>query len=279
MVANLQGCGFFERLSYYVRGQAPGLREYVWQELLTTLLGGLPGLPGIALRGLAYRLILGMDGFAAIESGVRLRHAHHIHLGRNVYLDRGVYLHACPNGIDIGADTCVMHNAELHVFNFRDLPHAFIKIGRGSFIGESVVIRGQGGVTIGDSVLVAPMAKIMAINHNFEDISRPVIDQGITCRGIVIEDGAWIGAGACVLDGVRVGQGAVVGANAVVTRDIPPHCVAVGVPARVVRDLRDRPAHDGTIARVPGGLIPESLRDAVAVTERHRSTDRAEEVS
>jgi acetyltransferase-like isoleucine patch superfamily enzyme len=221
-----------------VRGQASGIADYLVQGLVTTLLGGIPGLPGIALRGLAYRSILRMDGFAGIERNVRLRHARHIRLGHNVYLDEGVYLHGCPSGIEIGADTCVMHHAELHVFNFRDLPHAFISVGRGTFIGESVVIRGQGGVTIGDRVLIAPLAKILAVNHNFADPGRAVLDQGITGEGITIEDGAWIGAGAAILDGVRVGCGAVVGANAVVTRDVPPHTVVVGVPANVVRDLR-----------------------------------------
>jgi acetyltransferase-like isoleucine patch superfamily enzyme len=76
------------------------------------------------------------------------------------------------------------------------------------------------------------------VNHNFGDLSRPVIEQGISGRGITIEDGAWIGAGAAVLDGVRIGSGAVIGANAVVTHDVPPHSVAVGSPARVVKDLR-----------------------------------------
>jgi acetyltransferase-like isoleucine patch superfamily enzyme len=238
MAIALQGSGPLDRLAYYIRGQAPGLGEYLLQGLVTTLLGGIPGLPGIALRGLGYRTILHMDGFASIEPNVRLRHARNVRLGRNVYLDQGVYLHGCPNGIEIGADTCVMHNTELHVFNFRNLPHAYIKVGRGTFIGESVVIRGQGGVTIGNSVLIAPLAKILAVNHNFADVTRPVLEQGITGKGIIIDDGAWIGAGAAILDGVRVGRGAVVGANAVVTRDVPAHTVVVGVPANVVRDLR-----------------------------------------
>lgn len=237
MAVEVSGRGFVGRLRYYVRGQAPGVADYLLQGLATTLLGGLPGLPGIAARGVAYRLILRMEGFAAIESGVRLRYARGIRLGANVYLDQGVYLHACPRGIEIGADTCVMHNAELHVFNFRNLPHAFIRVGHGTFIGESVVVRGQGGVTIGDSVLIAPLAKILAVNHNFDDPARPVIEQGISGRGIVIDDGAWIGAGAAVLDGVHIGRGAVIGANAVVTKDVPPRSLAVGAPARVIRSL------------------------------------------
>jgi acetyltransferase-like isoleucine patch superfamily enzyme len=237
MAVVVQGRGLFDRLAYYMSGQAPNLSEYLLQGAATTFLGWVPGLLGIALRGVAYRTILHMEGYAAIENGVRLRHARGIRLGASVYLDRGVYLHACLGGIELGEDTCVMHNAELHVFNFRDLPHAFIRIGRGTFVGESVVIRGQGGVTIGDSVLIGPLAKILAVNHNYDDPTRPVIDQGITGKGIVIEDGAWIGAGAAILDGVRIGKGAVIGANAVVTKDVPPFTVAVGVPARVARSI------------------------------------------
>jgi acetyltransferase-like isoleucine patch superfamily enzyme len=259
MAVALRERGWRERLAYYVDGQAPSLGDYLLQGLLTTTLGGVPGLPGIALRGLAYRLMLRMDGPAAVECHVRLRHARNLRLGRNVFLDRGVYLHACPQGIELGDDVCVMHNAELHVFNFRALPHAFIKVGRGTFIGESVVIRGQGGVTIGESVLIAPLAKILAVNHNYADVTRPVMDQGITGRGITIDDGAWIGAGAAVLDGVHIGKGAGVGANAVVTKDVPAHCVAVGVPARVVRTLPGPPAglleRNGAVAR--SGCAPQ----------------------
>jgi acetyltransferase-like isoleucine patch superfamily enzyme len=121
-----------------VRGQAPSLPDYLLQGLLTTLFGSVPGLPGLAVRGLTYRLMLQhVAGMPGIEAGVRLRHARNIRLGRSVYLDQGVYLHATPGGISLGDRTCVMHNTELHVFNFRQLPHAFIKVGADTFIGES----------------------------------------------------------------------------------------------------------------------------------------------
>jgi acetyltransferase-like isoleucine patch superfamily enzyme len=238
VAVELKASGTREQLAFYVRGQAPTLGEYLLQGLLTTLLGWVPGLVGLGLRAVLYRLAMRLDGLAAIEPHVRLRHMRNIRLGRGVYLDQGVYLHATPGGIDIGDRTTVMHNTELHVFNFRNLPHAFIRVGKDTFIGESVVIRGQGGVEIGDSVLIAPGAKILAVNHHYTDTARPIIEQGISGNGIVVEEGAWIGGGAVVLDGVRVGRGAVVGAAAVVTRDVPPHTVAVGSPARVVKDLR-----------------------------------------
>jgi acetyltransferase-like isoleucine patch superfamily enzyme len=223
----------------YVYSQASSLRRYALQELVVSLCAWVPSLPGIALRAVAYRLIMQLDGWPAFESGVRLAYVEHLRIGRYAYIDRGVYLHACPGGIEIGDRTFLMHNAELHVFNFRALPHAFIKIGARTFVGESAIIRGQGGVTIGEAVLIGPGAQILAVNHDFADPELHIMDQGISGEGIVIEDGAWVGAGAIVLDGVRIGQRAVVGANAVVTHDVPPRTLVVGAPARVVKQLDD----------------------------------------
>ena len=201
------------------------------------LCGWLPSVVGIAVRAVLYRLILRMDGVAAIENGVRLRFASHIRLGHKVYLDQGVYIHACPDGVTIGDETFVMHGSVLHVYNFRGLPHAGIRIGRNSLIGEYTVIRGQGGVTIGDRVYTSPHCQLIAVNHVFDDPSRPFVAQGITAQGIVVENDVWIGSGAIILDGVRVGQGAVVAAGAVVVEDVPPHTVVGGVPAKVIKPI------------------------------------------
>ena len=180
-----------------------------------------------------------MDGLTAIEPGVRLRFANHIRLGRGVYLDQHTYLHACPDGIEIGANTLVMHGAVLHVYNFRNMPHSGIRIGSDSLIGEYSVIRGQGGVTIGNRVFTSPMVQIIAVNHVFDDCERPFIDQGITAEGIVIEDDVWIGRGSVILKGVHIGAGAIIGANSVVTRDVPPLAVVAGAPARLIRRRND----------------------------------------
>lgn len=207
------------------------------EQSLLFLIGWVPTIIGILLRALFYRLILRMDGWAAIERNVRLRFADYIRLHHGVYLDEGTYLHACPQGIEIGENTIVMHGAVLHVYNFRDMPHSGIKIGRDSLIGEYSVIRGQGGVTIGNRVYTSPFTQIIAVNHVFDDPSLPFVDQGITAEGIVIEDDVWLGANSVITDGVRVGKGAVVAAGAVVTKDVPPHTVVGGVPARLLREI------------------------------------------
>lgn len=229
-----------DQLQAYIRTQASGGWAYCKQEAITSLCSWVPSLAGIALRGLAYRLILKAQGPPAIESAVRLRFAENIRLGRNVYLDHGTYLHACPGGIAIGDDTLIMHEAILHVYNFRDLPRAGIAIGARCIVGERAIVRGQGGVTIGDDVLIAPQVQILAVDHVVQTSRVPIIKQGLITKGIVIEDGAWLGAGAIVTDGVRIGRNAVIGAGAVVTRDIPAGTVAIGVPARVVRAVEDR---------------------------------------
>jgi acetyltransferase-like isoleucine patch superfamily enzyme len=232
----------FESMKLYLNRQASNPGHYVAEQAITLLAGWIPTVAGIAIRGLLYRLILRMDGWAAIESHVRLRFANNIRLGHGSYLDEGVYLHACQPGIEIGARTIVMHGAVLHVYNFRDLPHSGIKIGSDCLVGEYTVIRGQGGVHIGDRVYTSPFTQIIAVNHVFDDPSRPFIEQGITAEGIVIEDDVWLGSGSIITDGITIGAGSVVAAGAVVTKDVPPHTVVGGVPAHPIRTISDAPS-------------------------------------
>ena len=224
-------------LQLYISRQASSLGRYCLEQTITLLFGWIPTVIGIGIRAFAYRLLLKMEGMAAIENGVRIRFADQITLGNNVYIDQSVYMHACPQGIHIGDDSFVMHGAVLHVYNFRNLPHAFIRIGAASLIGELNVLRGQGGITIGDRVYTGPSVQILAVNHVYDDPRRPMVEQGITAQGITIEDDVWIGAGAIIGDGITVGRGSVVAAGAVVTKDVPPRSVVAGVPAKVIKTI------------------------------------------
>lgn len=235
-----QGIG--QGIQVYLRRQASSPLRYLWEQTLLSLLGWIPTPIGIGLRAIFYRLILGrMNGWAAIENKVRLRFTNNIVLGHGSYLDQSTYLHACPNGIEVGPRTLVMHGSVLHVYNFRNMPHSGIQIGEDSLIGEYNVIRGQGGVRLGNRVYTSPMVQILAVNHVFDDPETPFIEQGITAQGIIVEDDVWIGSGAILTDGIRVGQGAVIAAGSVVTNNVPEHTVVAGVPARTIRRVGDAP--------------------------------------
>jgi acetyltransferase-like isoleucine patch superfamily enzyme len=234
-------------LSLYISRQASSIWRYVFEQSIFALAGWIPTVVGMGVRGLLYRYILNMRGWAAIENNVRLRFARNIKLSNGVYLDQGAYLHACPNGIEIGENTIIMNGAVLHVYNFRDIPKSRIKIGMDSLIGEYTVIRGQGGVEIGDRVYTSPFTQILAVNHVFGNPKKPFVEQGITAEGIVIEDDVWLGAGAIITDGVRIGRGAVVGAGAVVMKNVQPHTVVAGVPAKIIRKIDGKKRDNKTI--------------------------------
>lgn len=257
-------------LRLYIERQSSSFGRYCLEQIITSLFGWIPTVIGIGLRAFVYRLIIKMRGTVAIENSVRIRFADQINLGNNVYIDQNVYLHACPQGITIDNDAFVMHGAILHVYNFRNLPHAFIRIGKNSLIGEYNVLRGQGGITIGDRVYLGPLVQVLAVNHVFDNPNRPMVDQGITAEGITICDDVWVGAGAIISDGVTIGEGSVIAAGAVVTKDVPPQTVMAGVPAKVIKELNSAEANAGlgeiSKSSVANGLhhramgdMPESL--------------------
>ncbi len=113
-----------------------------------------------------------------------------------------------------------------------------LTLGERSFVGGFCVLGTNARIDIGCDVMIAPAVTIRDTDHGMEDISRPMLQQGICTAQVVIEDDVWIGHGATVLKGVRIGHGAVVAAGAVVTKDVPPYAIVGGIPARILR-MRD----------------------------------------
>ena len=106
-----------------------------------------------------------------------------------------------------------------------------VKIGKNVTVMNGVLMMSAGGITIEDNVLIA--ANVQLISNNHDPYDRYVI----TCKPILIKEGAWVGAGATILPGVTVGKHAIIGANSVVSKDIPDYAVAVGCPAKVIKYL------------------------------------------
>jgi acetyltransferase-like isoleucine patch superfamily enzyme len=153
----------------------------------------------------------------------------HVALGKRVYVGPGAELLArnAHEKICIGSECQIHRNALLHCYGGQ------IVVGNNVSINPFCVLYGHGGLTIGNDVLIATGCVMIPANHNIDDLDRPIRSQGLTCRGIVVEDDVWIAARAVILDGVTIHRGAVIGAGAVVTRDVPAGAIAVGVPAKV----------------------------------------------
>jgi acetyltransferase-like isoleucine patch superfamily enzyme len=162
---------------------------------------------------------------------------HQVHFGANVYVDDGVLFYEDRNG---GAIT-LGDSVHLH----RD---TFIQTGQGGSvkIGPRTHIQPRcqlsaylSPIIIGSDVEIAPYCAFYPYNHGISKGVGPISKLPLQTKGaIIVEDGSWLGVGVIVLDGVRIGKGAVVGAGAVVTRDVPDGAIVGGTPARVLK-MRD----------------------------------------
>jgi acetyltransferase-like isoleucine patch superfamily enzyme len=108
-----------------------------------------------------------------------------------------------------------------------------IRVGTNVFINHACEFMDRGGITIGDDVLIGPKVNLVTINHPLDPATR----RSTYCAPIVIEKGAWLSVGVSVMPGVTIGENAVVAANAVVTKDVPPNAVVGGIPARVIKHV------------------------------------------
>lgn len=120
-----------------------------------------------------------------------------------------------------------------------------VRLGSHSTVQSYAVIVGYGEgdeaagqVTIGNDVRIAPQVMIIAANHVFDDLDKPIRAQGLAPAPIRVEDDVWLGGRVVLTAGVTIGRGSVIGAGAVVTKDIPPYSIAVGVPAKVMGQRR-----------------------------------------
>jgi len=140
--------------------------------------------------------------------------------------------------IEIGEDTLIGPGVSLSagmVPGQECITSPVVKIGDRCLIGKGSGIVGHFSITIGNDVWTGHHVYITDQNHGYENIDQPISQQSQPERAVVIGDESWLGYGTVVLPGVTIGKHVVVGANSVVTKDIPDYSVAVGVPARVVR--------------------------------------------
>jgi acetyltransferase-like isoleucine patch superfamily enzyme len=220
-----------DKYAAFVVGR-PGLAALLQYELIVTFTQSLPGALGLVLRKACYPFLLGSCGRNVVfGQNVVVRHPHKIHIGSNVVVDDNCLLDAkgeSNRGIRIGNGVFIGRNTILSCKN------GDIELDDGANIGFNCELFSASRVRIGANVLMAAYTYVIGGDHDFSDPSRPVLEQARVSAGVDIGAGAWLGAGAKILDGVTIGEHAVIGAAAVVRDSVPPHAVAVGIPARVV---------------------------------------------
>jgi acetyltransferase-like isoleucine patch superfamily enzyme len=202
------------------------------------------------LRGWLHGPRLGAcGGRLLVGARVRLMFPRHIHAGRNVSIGDDSYVSGFSTaGVRLGDNVRIREGAWIQATSVLDQPGVGLTIGEGTYVGPRAVFGAGGGITIGKRVLFGSSVHLLAENHAIGDPHTPIQAQGVTRSGITIGDDAWIGDSAIVLDGVTIGGGAVIGAGSVVTRDVAAGAVAVGNPAR---EIRQRFVSDPPNAGVP----------------------------
>lgn len=225
------------------------------ESLSVALLGWMPSKLGTILRHQVYaKLFRRMGNASSIGKGVNFYRMKNIELEDDVSISQGCSLINSDDSssIILNSGVCLYDGVRIHCtgkqgevllqsqvildrgVDIKSCEDGRIKICRGTFVSPYTCMAGPGSIHIGEYCMIASHCGIYANNHIFTDRSRPMALQGVTAEGIVIEDDCWLGTGVKVLDGVRIGRGCVIGAGAVVTKDIPPYSIAVGVPAKII---------------------------------------------
>jgi acetyltransferase-like isoleucine patch superfamily enzyme len=216
------------------------LPRLVLYEVVLLASSWVPGALGLLLRRLLYPLLLGSVGRGCVfGQGVVLRHPHKIRIGDGVTVDDLVLLDAKGTqnrGIDLGRGVFLGRGS---ILSCKD---GDIALGDHTNLGFHCEVFSGSSVVVGRYGLLAAQAYLVGGGHEFEEAGVAVIEQARSSRGIVLGDNVWLGTGAKVLDGVRIGNDVVVGAGAVVTADLPDGVVAAGLPARVLRRRDESPA-------------------------------------
>lgn len=150
-------------------------------------------------------------------------------LGNNVIFEKGVMVFH-PENISLGDNIYIGHNTILKGYYKNELI-----VRKNTWIGQYCFFHSAGGLEIGEAVGIGPYVKIITSAHSDADAEKPVLYHPLEFKKVILKNGSDIGVGSVILPGVTIGEGTIIGAGSVVVESIPDFCVAVGIPARVIR--------------------------------------------
>ena len=213
-----------------------GFLSLLKYEIITVLFQDMPGALGIFFRNLFYPLLFKKVGKGVnFGKSITLRHPYKISIGDNVVIDDYCVLDAKGlenNGIHIGKNIFIGRGSILSCKN------GDITLEKNVVIGFNSEIFSGSKVFIGENTLISAYVYIIGGGHDYSRVDIPILEQEKPSHGIKIEKNCWIGAGAKVFDNVTIGKDTIIGAGAVVSRDIPAFSIAAGIPARVAKSRK-----------------------------------------
>jgi len=178
-------------------------------------------------------------GVIFAEKGVKIQFGHKIKVGSGLNLMKYSTINALSyNGIEIGNNFTLGKYAIIECTGVLRNVGASLKIGNNVGINHYCFIGVRGDIEIGNNVIFGPRVNIFSENHNYSDLSVPIKNQGVTKGKTVVGNDVWIGANVSIMSGVNIGDGCIIAAGAVVTKDVPPYSIIGGVPAKIIKNRK-----------------------------------------
>ena len=214
------------------------LLSFLKYEIITCLFANWPGAAGIFLRGIFYKFLIKKVGKGvSFGKNIVLRHPNKIIIGNNVVIDDNCMLDAkgiTNNGILIEDGVFIGRNT---ILSCKD---GDIILRENVNIGFNCDIFSGKKIELGKNTLVAAYVYFVAGNYVYDSADKPVNEMDSLCKGIYIDENCWFGAKALIFDGVNIGKNSIIGGAAVVNEDIPEYSIAVGIPAKVIKNRKEK---------------------------------------
>lgn len=193
------------------------------------------------LRGLYLKPFLKKSsGLLFIGRDVKVRHAYQFSAGKNLILEDHVNINALSaQGIIFGDHVSIARDSILFCTGVIAQKGTGIIIGDRTGISARAYLAGQGGITIGNDVIIGPNVQVFSENHNFADLKLTIKEQSVSKHAVFIGNNCWIGGGVTILGGVTIGNGCVIAAGSVVTKSVPENSIIAGVPAKVIKSREE----------------------------------------
>ncbi|MFA7156720.1 MAG: DapH/DapD/GlmU-related protein [Bacilli bacterium] len=230
--------GFMEKVFLYIEHVCgkKSVAAFIIQGVIFIIFKEFPTIVGSYIRPMIYSILFAkIKSGCLFERGIRFEIPGRMSIGKNVFLGERCWIGVGTKdgNINVGDNSFIAHSCTLAAQG------GTIAVGNHVHMSRNSYINGIGDVFIGNDCMLGPNVVIISGSHVYQNTEVPIRLQGSENKAIIIEENVWLAASVNVMPGVRIGEGSVIGAGAVVTKDIPPFSVAVGVPARVIKNRKE----------------------------------------